>query len=613
MIGSMGDRENKALIFADTDNGGIIHIANIKGGVGKSTVATNLAASFSKKGPALVIDLDVQGSATVALGKETDPESGTSWDLFRKRYIVKDSSEKKWPDRCADFIKSRLHPKVIKTLFDTDIKKIIVPVQSGLDLIPAGSGLFKMPANVHIANLLYNVNNLRVYYKYIIIDTPSVWNPLTRSLFFHSDLNLIPVTLNALSTKSLKEYLANVQKLALRYSGVRIRIIKNEVFGKADSKVVGKARTMNENRRYLERLCEQVIFKSNNGVSLLPQSIMFDLEIPESAIIRNAQDEGIPVANYKQYGAVNKAFDELAKRVQYVLNTPIRKRMNFFQSTVWNGAGRLAAAGIFFAIIGINPSVEYFSVPRPFAPQQLMIPEGGVYSHTFRGGDNIYRVAKYAICRFKAVVPSPEDIDSYIEETVSIYNLTRFSDEPRIKNAYKVPAGLKLTFYSPQNISNSQEKQLVNVYRYFNSLVSDQLAYVTGDWCERGTGGGQPHYGIDVAAALGEKVFSPMDGDVVVTTGAASGRTVGIVKDNMIVTFSHLDKRFFANGMHVKAGQVIGTIGITGRTSGPHVHIGYGIRTQTRSDLVFGNYTYRLTDPKLFFYRKMYLEGISKE
>ncbi|MBN1600033.1 MAG: AAA family ATPase [Chitinispirillaceae bacterium] len=609
----MGERENKALIFADTDNGGIIHIANIKGGVGKSTVATNLAASLSKRGPALVIDLDVQGSATVALGKETDPQSGTSWDLFRKRYTVDESSEKKWHRKYIGLIKKKLHPKAVEVLFDTDVKKIIVGIQPGLDLIPAGSGLFKMPSNTHISNLLHNVNSLRVYYKYIILDTPSVWNPLTRSLFFHSDLNLIPVTLNALSTKSLKEYLANVQKLAHRFSGIRIRIVKNEVFGKADSKVVGKTRTMNENRRYLEKLCEQVVFKSNNGVSLLPQSIMFDLEIPESAIIRNAQDEGIPVANYKQYGAITRAFDELAKRVQYVLNTPVRKNVHFFQSPVWNGASRLAAAGLFFAILGSNPAVESFSIPRTFAPQQLVVPDGGVYSHTFKNGENIYRVAKYAICRFKAIVPSPEEIDAYIKETVSIYNLTRLSDEPRIKNTYNIPVGLKVTFYPPQSINNSQERQMVKVYRYFNGLVSDPLAYVTGDWCERGTGGGQPHYGIDVATELGAKVLSPMDGEIVVTSSINGGRTIGVVNDNMIVTFSHLDKRFFSTGMHVKAGQALGTIGMTGRTSGPHVHIGYGVRTQTRSDLVFGKYTYRLTDPKLYFYRKMYLEEVSKD
>ena len=67
----MGQKAAKTLVFTDSDCGGIIHVANIKGGVGKSTVATNLAAALAKRGPTLLIDLDVQGSATVALGLET--------------------------------------------------------------------------------------------------------------------------------------------------------------------------------------------------------------------------------------------------------------------------------------------------------------------------------------------------------------------------------------------------------------------------------------------------------------------------------------------------------------------------------------------------------------
>ena len=117
---------------------------------------------------------------------------------------------------------------------------------------------------------------------------------MTRYLYLQSDLNLIPVTLNALSTKSLRDYLSNVSRLSERNPALRIRIIKNEVFGNQESKLKGKTRTMSENRKFLDNLCEQVSFEGSGGISLLPQSIMFDLEIPESAIVRDAQDEGIP-------------------------------------------------------------------------------------------------------------------------------------------------------------------------------------------------------------------------------------------------------------------------------------------------------------------------------
>src|SRR4030042_4218649 len=86
----MSVRLQKTLIFADTDKGGIIHVANIKGGVGKSTVATNLASSLAQKGPTLVIDLDAQGSATHALGKEPGEYQFSSWNLFRSRYRAED-------------------------------------------------------------------------------------------------------------------------------------------------------------------------------------------------------------------------------------------------------------------------------------------------------------------------------------------------------------------------------------------------------------------------------------------------------------------------------------------------------------------------------------------
>ncbi len=606
----MGVRAKNALIFADTDNGGIIHIANIKGGVGKSTVATNLAASLSKRGPTLIIDLDVQGSATVALGHKTETPALCSWELFRRRYSVKQVSRAESLFRkTRDLLNIKNNELIDKALKAMSITSLVNNIHPGLDLIPAGSDLFKTPSRLQLENLVTNLNSCREYYKYIIIDTPSVWNSLTKYLYLHSDLNLIPVTLNALSTKSLRDYLSNVSMLSERNPALRIRIIKNEVFGNLESKVKGKTRTMSENRKYLENLCEQVSFEGSNGVSLLPQAIMFDLEIPESAIVRDAQDEGKPLEFYNKNAAATKAFDELAKRVQYVLNTPVPVVSNK-KTMILEAIPKVFAVAALMIIYGTNTRIAESSAPRPVAPQQLTIAKNEIYSHKFSQGESIYKLAKFAICHFRAVVPSIEEVNQYVLEVVSTHNLTRLEGEAKIKIPDRIPDGLMLDFYPPQRIKNPEEKQLLPVYQFFKTMVNDSLSYITGDWCERGTGGGQPHYGIDVAAQYGSEIVCPIDGEAYLLTNATAGRTVGVVADGMVIFFAHMDKRFVKSGAKVRKGEILGTVGMTGRTSGPHAHIGYGIHTETSSDISFGKRKFRVTDPKLFFYRQMFVNKL---
>ena len=62
-------------------------------------------------------------------------------------------------------------------------------------------------------------------------------------------------------------------------------------------------------------------------------------------------------------------------------------------------------------------------------------------------------------------------------------------------------------------------------------------------------------------------------------------------------------------GDQVSKGTVVGTVGMTGVTSGPHVHVGYGVRAPGIDGVKFGNRHYKVTDPKLFFYREHYLAG----
>ena len=245
------------------------------------------------------------------------------------------------------------------------------------------------------------------------------------------------------------------------------------------------------------------------------------------------------------------------------------------------------------------------------APQELVIPTGGVFNHTFASGESLYKATKFSISWFRATVPSPREIQDYIEEVVSIHNMTRGTGQPRITTADNVKPGTTIRFYPPSKIVNPAEKELIPVYRYFMKIVNDEFSYVTGDWCERGSGGGQPHYGIDVAANLGSEIVSPVDGIVSLKTDDVAGRTVGVEHENAVIFFCHMQKRFVKTGDTIHQGTVLGTVGSTGRSTGPHVHVGYAVRSQSQTDISFGRKRYKVTDPKLFYYRKMYMDNIA--
>jgi murein DD-endopeptidase MepM/ murein hydrolase activator NlpD len=102
--------------------------------------------------------------------------------------------------------------------------------------------------------------------------------------------------------------------------------------------------------------------------------------------------------------------------------------------------------------------------------------------------------------------------------------------------------------------------------------------YLTDDFGVRSNPFGgeshEVHQGLDIAAEWGTPVNATADG-IVVIAGPHSGygNLVSIYHSNGITTrFGHLSKINVEVGQRVKRGDLVGNVGSTGRSTGPHVH-----------------------------------------
>lgn len=87
------------------------------------------------------------------------------------------------------------------------------------------------------------------------------------------------------------------------------------------------------------------------------------------------------------------------------------------------------------------------------------------------------------------------------------------------------------------------------------------------------------HKGIDLGAKIDTPIVASSDGVVRVSTDLLENRknygTLIIIDhaDGFHSVYAHLNSRKVAVGEHVEAGQLIGFVGETGRTTGPHLHL----------------------------------------
>lgn len=91
------------------------------------------------------------------------------------------------------------------------------------------------------------------------------------------------------------------------------------------------------------------------------------------------------------------------------------------------------------------------------------------------------------------------------------------------------------------------------------------------------TGKRKTHYGVDYGSPRGTPVYAVAEGTVIVSSyDDASGNKIAIKhRDGSSSWYLHLHKRGVGQGAHVNARQVIGQVGSTGRSTGPHLHFGF--------------------------------------
>lgn len=248
--------------------GEVIAIASQKGGVGKTTTAVNLGASFAALGyRSLLIDIDPQGSVASSFGFTRYDISAGVIDVFTKDVPITNTIHPTGFDN-FDFIPINLWS-------DENEKRKIIGVASKI-------------------RLKEELAAIKDDYDFIIIDCPPSLGNLTFNALIAADSLIVPIQCEYYALKALGRFL----KLT--------RVIKNN--NNPDLKYRGFLLTMVDLRNNLTKI---VVDK----IRYTLQGLVFETMIPRNIRLAEVPYYGKPVLGFDKACKGATSYISLAKEI----------------------------------------------------------------------------------------------------------------------------------------------------------------------------------------------------------------------------------------------------------------------------------------------------------
>ena len=196
--------------------------------------------------------------------------------------------------------------------------------------------------------------------------------------------------------------------------------------------------------------------------------------------------------------------------------------------------------------------IAVVGIPLAEKPGELKLKvstPNGTTDVPFRISDKSYRTQHLTIKDQRKVEPNPDDLKRIGSETKrSDAALSKFTvtESPALQLISPVE-GVRSDSYGSRRVFNGQPRN--------------------------------PHSGMDIAAAKGTPIRSPAAGTVVEAGDFFfNGNTLYVDHgDGLVTMYCHLDTIKVKLGDRVAQGDLLGTVGATGRVTGPHLHWGVAL------------------------------------